>query len=161
MGKVGLKQTVGHTHHTHHDKPLIDLSPVTCVPSRPLFKVQLQDLQVCSNVSSYSLSLSSQLNSTLEAELGLLQTTLDGRLSSLKQALLQNEASDISKAVVQEIARAEVKDYGAKQIEAARKQWLKEVKYYICPTVVCWRHPSTGCTFQSMPGLIDVVYVRK
>jgi len=97
--------------------------------------VYLQDHCLRSSSKNYrcvvtcllSLSLSSQLNSTLEAELGLLQTTLDGRLSSLKQALLQNEASDISKAVVQEIARAEVKDYGAKQIEAARKQWLKEV----------------------------------
>ena len=48
-------------------------------------------------------------------------------MSSLHEAVLQNEASDLSKAMVQEMVRTEVEDSGGKRNEAARKQWLKQV----------------------------------
>lgn len=62
-----------------------------------------------------------QLNSTLETQLGVLQSSLDGQMSSLRQTVLDKEASDISEAM------AQVKNSSGKQIEAAREQWLKEV----------------------------------
>ena len=56
----------------------------------------------------------------------MLQSSLDGQMSSLRQTVLDKEASDISEAM------AQVKNSSGKQIEAARKQWLKEV---VCVSV--------------------------
>lgn len=78
-----------------------------------------------------------QLNSTLETQLGVLQSSLDGQMSSLRQTVLDKEASDISEAM------AQVKNSSGKQIEAAREQWLKEV---VCVCVsVCLSSSLSVC----------------